>query len=125
MTERICDRSHNPCQCQGAKSNGLSAEFCKTLTALCLKALLGLVLSNGLWTEFVPDQRKPQPRDFCHKERYLSENYTDFTKAANELFWQAHPELNRRPILADENAFASEWWTYYDVIDSCHKNRIL
>lgn len=121
----MTSRNYESCRCQRAESNGLGDVFRKIMTALCLEVLLNLLLSNGLLAKFMPSPKESQPRDFCHKERYLSENYTDFTKAANELFWQAHPELNRRPIAAGENAFASEWWAYYDVIDLCYRSRSL
>ncbi|MEM9505568.1 MAG: hypothetical protein AAGA01_16615 [Cyanobacteria bacterium P01_E01_bin.43] len=57
----------------------------------------------------------------CDDEILLLQHLSP-TAAANELFWQAHPEVNRREILAHEEAFSQEWHVYYSEVMACRNS---
>lgn len=54
-------------------------------------------------------------------DRILLLKELSITDAADELFWEAHPELGRRQIRDGEDTFSREWWTYYKQVETCRK----
>ena len=88
------------------------------VTTLVLKVSALAAVVGGFWVVEPPAAGLPAACD----DEILLHRHLSPTVAANELFWQAHPEVDRREILAHEEAFSQEWWVYYSKVVACRES---
>lgn len=98
--------------------------FLETTTALLTSAKALCVCFSGLAAVagtilgvMSPPDKLPES---CTDQIIALERMSD-VQAANEIFWKAHPGLERRLILLHEKEFSEEWWGYQNDIQACRK----
>ena len=96
--------------------NSLSNLFQASAFLICQAAAAAAVFAGVL----VSHQEPAGP--LISEQCLLIADQDSLVDTADELFWAAHPELNRRLIRKGEAEYEQEWWTYYKQAEECLKD---
>ncbi|MEM1256561.1 MAG: hypothetical protein AAGI69_29335 [Cyanobacteria bacterium P01_H01_bin.21] len=99
---------------------GLASALVKLVSATTLLMVKVSAFAAVVTGTLVVDQRSAGLPLSCSEEVLIFKELS-VTEAANELFWAAHPELNRRQILPGEKELSQEWWEYYREVEVCRQ----
>lgn len=101
----------------------LLTDFVNALSAL-VTASSGLVVQAAaaavIITGTLVVNQQPASPPLCPDHILMLKDLSVFA-AADELFWQAHPEVNRRKILKHEHEFSKEWQGYRKAVEACRQ----